>query len=405
MKVALKAMEDGMKRFLLAGVAALALTGCTAFDDGVAPLPGSALSRVADRLAAGGDNATAAALYRSAIALGNTGPEVRRGYANALLSMGDARAAIEQYELALTQAKDARIYNGLGVAYDMLGEHDRAQEQFRTGLALAPDNNRLIHNYGLSLAAATASDPAPTSAPALAFTPAPASEPAPAPASTPAAARVVVPPAPSPSAAAVMLPDAPPAITPTAAPTVSPPVKLAPVVLRAPEPAAMAVPDAAHETNPEPDVMAAPEPAAMAVPDAAPETNHEPVAMAASEPAPAAAEEPVMPRPNEIVPLGQPVAATPLHGEYFRVRLAGYATRERAMEFRREIELRTPELQHTVRVVAERASLALRAQLRYALVSAPLPSRLAAEIACGALAARGLACNTEPASSPLTVRL
>jgi Flp pilus assembly protein TadD len=179
-----------MRRFLLAGVAALALTGCTAFEDGPATVPGSALARVAERLAANGDATTAATLYRSAIAMGNGSAEVRRGYGNALLALGQPQAAIEQYEAALTQVKDARLYNGIGVALDMLGDHARAQERFREGLALAPDNKGLIHNYGLSLAAEAEKGPAATaeaapgepdeSAPAkVALQPVPQDEPTP----------------------------------------------------------------------------------------------------------------------------------------------------------------------------------------------------------------------------------
>ena len=351
-----------MRRFLLTGVAALALTGCTV-NDVEAPSQGGALARVAERLASSGDVATAAAIYRSAIALGQTNPEVRRGFGNALLSLGEPKAAIEQFEAALLQTKDARLYNGLGVAYDMMGDHAHAQDMFRAGLALEPDYRALIHNYGLSLAAAAASEkPAPQAA----------AEPERSMASKPMSA--VSEPAPSPETAAAPKP-----------------MRIAaaePVPARKPEKMAMIEPVSAVE----------PSPVAMVIPA---QLSAQPIPVA--EPAPTPVSEVPAPRLNEIVPLGQPLTAAPLHGVYYRFRLAGYATREGAMESWRDLVRRAPELKGAVEVVAQRTSIGPRAGLRYELVSAPLPSLRAAETACDALTERGLACSAQPASSALTV--
>jgi hypothetical protein len=172
-------------------------------------------------------------------------------------------------------------------------------------------------------------------------------------------------------------------MSPAIEPAVTPTAERAPAIMRAPELSSVPAPVVAPISQLASAVTSTPEPTPVSAP----------------------AEEALMPRPNEIVPLGTPAAAAPAYGDYYRVRLAGYATRERALEFRREIARRTPELQGTVRVVAERVSLAPRARLRYTLVSAPLPSRDAADLACGALEARGLICRTEPATSPLTLRL
>jgi hypothetical protein len=164
------------------------------------------------------------------------------------------------------------------------------------------------------------------------------------------------------------------------------------VAATAPQPVEMPEPGALQVAATTPEPAALMQLAVASAPDPAP----------AADPAPATSESPFI-RINEIVPLGRPVA-TPLHGGYFRARLAGYASRERTVEFRREIERQVPELRDSMRVVKERPSLALGARLRYTLVTAPLPSRRAAEDACDTLAERGVACLAEPAASPLTLR-
>ena len=112
-----------------------------------------------------------------------------------------------------------------------------------------------------------------------------------------------------------------------------------------------------------------------------------------------------MPLPrHEIVPLRSPVATAPLHGSYFRFRLAGYISREAATQSWRELAKRSPELQGALYVVAERPSLGAKAGLRYTLMSAPLPNLRAAELACDVLMERGVACTAEPIQSALVIR-
>ena len=41
---------------------------------------------------------------------------------------------------------------GLGVAFDLAGQHEAAQDAYRAGLAIAPDSVLLRNNLGLSLA-------------------------------------------------------------------------------------------------------------------------------------------------------------------------------------------------------------------------------------------------------------
>lgn len=99
-----------------------------------------------------GSPASAAEAYRAAIAAAPSDVEARRGLGTALITMGQPEAAIVELEKALDIAEDYRIYNSLGVAYDMTGDHVSAQTYYKTGLTLSPGNPELSNNLGLSLA-------------------------------------------------------------------------------------------------------------------------------------------------------------------------------------------------------------------------------------------------------------
>lgn len=148
----------------------------------------SSMMRVAASTAASGDVATAAALYRRAhsmdetdakalIGLGNAlsgmgsyegaaeayrkaiglapdDPDALHGLGNSLIALDQPAAAIDHYEAVLKTRQDARSYNGLGVAHDMMGDHAGAQAYYKTGLKAAPGNLSLRNNLGLSLALA-----------------------------------------------------------------------------------------------------------------------------------------------------------------------------------------------------------------------------------------------------------
>ncbi len=147
------------------------------------------LLKIADETSAGGDPATAASLYRQvheqkpkdpvplqrlgaifmtlrdyhsaadayreAVALDPNNGNLRRELATALLVMGDAQNAMTEIRAALAkQADDPRLYNLLGVAQDMAGRHDLAQQTYRHGTEMAPANVGLRNNYAMSLAMA-----------------------------------------------------------------------------------------------------------------------------------------------------------------------------------------------------------------------------------------------------------
>jgi len=99
-----------------------------------------------------GASATAADAYRAALAIEPRNFDALRGLGAALLEIDQPEFAIAQLELALDVAKDHRVYNALGVAHDMLGDHPAAQVYYREGLDLMPGNAQIVNNLGLSLA-------------------------------------------------------------------------------------------------------------------------------------------------------------------------------------------------------------------------------------------------------------
>ncbi len=103
-------------------------------------------------LAKMGSPGGAAEAYRAALQLDGTNAEALRGLGTAMLNTNDAEGAIAQYEKALDTGEDYRLYNGIAVAYDMLGDHASAQTYYRTALQLSPGNLELNNNLALSLA-------------------------------------------------------------------------------------------------------------------------------------------------------------------------------------------------------------------------------------------------------------
>ncbi|MHA1567734.1 MAG: SPOR domain-containing protein [Alphaproteobacteria bacterium] len=75
-----------------------------------------------------------------------------KGYGTALTGLNQPHLALVKFEAALALAPEPGIYNGLGVAHDMLGNADQAQANYRAGLLGAPADLGLVNNLGLSLA-------------------------------------------------------------------------------------------------------------------------------------------------------------------------------------------------------------------------------------------------------------
>lgn len=110
---------------------------------------------LADGLARLGAADEAAEAYRAAIALRPRDVVALRGLGNQLLALGQPAQAILQLEAALDQGPDARIYNSLGVAHDVQGDHPGAQAFYRAGLDVDPASMALRGNLALSLVLAS----------------------------------------------------------------------------------------------------------------------------------------------------------------------------------------------------------------------------------------------------------
>jgi Flp pilus assembly protein TadD len=174
---------------LVLGLSACATTGPATSGKESSAQKSTMLLKIADETDAGGDYATAASLYRElhemspkdpvpverfaaalmamqdyrsaaqayrvAMALNSDNPDLRRGLALALLLVDDPQGAMSEARAALAKhADDPRLYNILGVAQDMVGRHDLAQQTYRHGLEVGPGNKTLQNNYAISLALA-----------------------------------------------------------------------------------------------------------------------------------------------------------------------------------------------------------------------------------------------------------
>lgn len=93
----------------------------------------------------------AAETFGAALKIDPGNDEALRGLGNALIGLDKPKAAASQFEAALMLHDGVKSYNGLGVAYDLLGEHKTAQAIYRAGLDMAPDDLSLLNNLGLSL--------------------------------------------------------------------------------------------------------------------------------------------------------------------------------------------------------------------------------------------------------------
>lgn len=111
------------------------------------------LSRLGSSLTQLKSYTEAAQAYRAALELSPNDPDLRRGLAIVLLSLGQPEPAVIQLEKAIARDHDdARLYSTLGVAHDLMGRHDLAQAAYLDGLRLAPKSAGLRNNYALSLA-------------------------------------------------------------------------------------------------------------------------------------------------------------------------------------------------------------------------------------------------------------
>ncbi|MGF1608975.1 MAG: hypothetical protein ACFCUQ_06240 [Kiloniellales bacterium] len=110
------------------------------------------LIRLGFTLNQAGATVQAAEAFRMALQLESKNTEALRGLGLAMLQRNQVDLAIEQFWAALAIEEDPRLYNALGVAFDMKGDHVGAQTYYYTGLDVDPDSLALRTNLGLSLA-------------------------------------------------------------------------------------------------------------------------------------------------------------------------------------------------------------------------------------------------------------
>ncbi|TAH33571.1 MAG: tetratricopeptide repeat protein [Alphaproteobacteria bacterium] len=146
----------------------------------------STFLKLAEKAYSSHDLLMAASMYQKAISADPELIPARLGYARTLAEMGNIPFAIDAYEQviklrpndstakrglaglylnsfkakeaetllvdALNQKPEPKLFNSLGVAYDMMGEADDARQAYYSGLVLDNKDQNLWANLGLSLA-------------------------------------------------------------------------------------------------------------------------------------------------------------------------------------------------------------------------------------------------------------
>ena len=118
--------------------------------DSRSPLPPAALG---DTLRHLGQYKEAEEVYHQLLARLPFSGLALQGYGILLIEQGQPDAAITLLMPAVDEdAADHRVFNVLGIAYDALGDHTEAQNQYLAGLGMAPGNRSISNNMALSLA-------------------------------------------------------------------------------------------------------------------------------------------------------------------------------------------------------------------------------------------------------------
>ena len=106
-----------------------------------------------DTLLAVGRGLDASQAFERALAQQPDLPEAHYGYARAMIAIRRPEAALDHLRaLAESRPGDTATLNALGVAYDLLGQHEEATATYRKGLTIVPASVPLRNNLALSLA-------------------------------------------------------------------------------------------------------------------------------------------------------------------------------------------------------------------------------------------------------------
>jgi len=117
--------------------------------DPYSPLPPAALGDTLRRL---GHYDEAEQVYRGVLERNPYSGMALQGYGILLIELKQPDSAIAALTPAVDEdAADHRVYNVLGIAYDALGDHTQAQNQYLAGLAIAPGSGSLRNNIALSM--------------------------------------------------------------------------------------------------------------------------------------------------------------------------------------------------------------------------------------------------------------
>ena len=119
------------------------------------------LLRLAEALNDLGKYREAGNAWKRALTIDPNNFEALVGYGETLVVLDQPSLALEQFHLAREHGSDTDLFNGIGVAHDLLGNAEAAQTAYREGLSL-DRNLKLLNNLGLSLALSGAHEEAVT---------------------------------------------------------------------------------------------------------------------------------------------------------------------------------------------------------------------------------------------------
>ncbi len=142
MRLAKKA-EDGQKHLLAAGMYQRAIAENPQSADAYAGLGNVQMAL--------GDFDAAIASLEQALQLSPENEQAQRNLAEAYVASMQFERAEKFYLDALNVKPDARLFNGLGVVYDLMGRGGDARQSYHAGLVLMPKDARIMTNLALSL--------------------------------------------------------------------------------------------------------------------------------------------------------------------------------------------------------------------------------------------------------------
>ena len=109
-------------------------------------------ARPGNALLAVGHGLEATKAFERALAIQPASPEARYGYARAMLSINRPEVAADNLRaMVATSPNDIPALNALGVAQDLLGDHQAAVTTYRQALAIVPGAESVRNNLALSL--------------------------------------------------------------------------------------------------------------------------------------------------------------------------------------------------------------------------------------------------------------